>query len=273
MAKIIIATAAAMFVLLILSSVHYHTVYSQMNMSGSQNLPSLFKNLLGPQKQVSGHYNNSQFGITDIVFPDGWSGREMPPILGLSVIMHQGSENQSQSSPLFGMSSIPFARPQMILQVLNNSDVAAFSSEIGNPQAFSMSKVCKPLAQNTTSVIDGKTFNVATIECPLSSLMKAQEENGGMSSMGSSSGNQSNFGNANGGGVGGGGLFKSLNLNPNAVMQAKFYEFKTPDKTYRLGLIVSNLFSSQNSEKPDISKYAQLLDSTANSLKFSRYHR
>lgn len=269
MAKKIIATAvAAMLVLLILSSVHlfsYQTVYSQMNMSGSQNLPSLFKNLLGPQKQVSGHYNNSQFGITDIVFPDGWSGREIPPILGLSVIMHPGGEN-NQSSSLFGMSSIPFARPQMILQVLNNSDVAAFSSEIGNPQAFSMSKVCRPLAQNTTSVIDGKMFNVATIECPLSSLVKAQEEGGGMSSMGSSSGNQSNFGNTNDGR--GGGLFKSLNLNPNAVMQAKFYEFKTPDKTYRLGLIVSNLFSSQSSEKPDISKYAQLLDTTANTLKF-----
>ncbi len=84
-----------------------------------------------------------------------------------------------------------------------------------------------------------------------------------MSSMGSSSSNQSNFGPG-----GGGGLFKSLNLNPNAVMQAKFYEFKTPDKTYRLGLIVSNLFSSQTSEKPDISKYIQLLDTTANTLKF-----
>jgi hypothetical protein len=55
----------------------------------------------------------------------------------------------------------------MMSQVLNDSDVAAFSSEIGNPQAFSMSKVCKPLAQNTTSVIDGLTFNVAKIECPV----------------------------------------------------------------------------------------------------------
>jgi hypothetical protein len=175
--------------------------------------------------------------------------------------MHPGSENQSSS--LFSMSSMPFARPQMILQVLNNSDVAAFCSEIGNPEVFSMSKVCKPLAQNTTSVIDGRTFHVATIECPLSSLMKAQQENGGMPSMGSNS-NQSNFGPG-----GGGGLFKSLNLNPNAVMQAKFYEFKTTDKTYRLGLIVSNLFSSQTSEKPDISKYTQMLDTTANTLKFS----
>src|SRR5919198_6735439 len=147
MAKKIIATVAAILVvLLILSSVNlfnYQTAYSQMNsMPGSQNLSSLLKNLLGPQKQVSGHYSNPQFGITDIIFPDGWSGREMPPILGLSVIMHPGSENQSSS--LFSMSSIPFARPQMILQVLNNSDVAVFSSEIGNPEAFSMSKVCKP---------------------------------------------------------------------------------------------------------------------------------
>ena len=240
-----ITTVAA--ILLLISSSHfldYQTAHSQM--PGSQNFSSLMKNLLGPQKEVSGHYSNPQFGIADIVFPDGWSGREIQPILGLSVIMHPGSEseNQSQSSSLFSMSSIPFARPQMILQVLNNSDVAAFSSEIGNPEAFSMSKVCKPLAQNTTSVIDGRTFNVATIECPLSSLVKAQEENDGM-------------------------LFKSLNLNPNAVMQAKFYEFKTPDKTYRLGLIVSNLFSSQSSEKPDISKYTQLLDTTANTLKFS----
>jgi hypothetical protein len=96
--------------------------------------------------------------------------------------MHPGSENQSSS--LFSISSIPFARPQMVLQVVNNSDVAAFSSEIGNPQAFSMSKVCKPLAQNTTSIIDGRTFNVATIECPLSSLTRSQEE--GMPSIGSS---------------------------------------------------------------------------------------
>ncbi|HZA07314.1 MAG TPA: hypothetical protein VE619_06385 [Nitrososphaeraceae archaeon] len=256
MAKKIIATVAAMLVLLVLSSVHYLTAYSQMNTPGSQNLPSFFKNLLGPEKQVSGHYSNPQFGIADIVFPYGWSGREMPPILGLSVIMHPGTENQSSS--LFGMSSIPFARPQMILQVLNNSDVAEFSSEIGNPQAFSISKVCKPLAQNTTSLIDGKIFNVATVECPLSSLTRAEQKGGSMPSMGST--NQSNFGAS--------GLFKSFNLNPNAVMQAKFYEFKTPDKTYRLGLIVSNLFSSQTSEKPDIFKYTQLLDTTANTLKF-----
>lgn len=263
MAKKIIVTAAAMLVLLILiSSVHlfnYQTASSQM--PGSQNMSSLLKNLLGPQKEVSGHYSNPQFGITDIIFPDGWHGSEMPPIVGLSVIMHPGSErNQSSSSSLTDIiSPVALAQPQMMLQILNNSDLA--DVEEGNPQAFSISKVCKPLAQNTTSVIDGRTFNIATIECPLSSLINAQMGSMMSSSMGSS--NQSNFG---GGGVGG--LFKSLNLNPNAVMQSKLYEYKTPDKTYRLGLVVSNLFSSDSASKPDISKYTQLLDTTANTLKF-----
>ena len=87
-----------------------------------------------------------------------------------------------------------------------------------------------------------------------------------MPSMGGSSSNQSNSAAGGRGGIGG--IFKSLNLNPNAVMQSKLYEFKTPDKTYRLGIVVSNLFSSQTSEKPDISKYTQLLDTTANTLKF-----
>ena len=263
--KIIIATAAAMLVLLILSSVHYQTAYSQMNTPSSQNLSSLLKNLLGPQKQVSGHYSNAQFGITDIVFPNGWHGSELPPIVGLTVIVHPGSENnQSSSSSLSDIiSPIALAKPQMTLQVLNNSDLAGVEQE--NPRTFSISKICKPLAQNTTSVIDGRTFNVATVECPLSSLINAQMERM-MPSMGGSSSNQSNSAAGGRGGIGG--IFKSLNLNPNAVMQSKLYEFKTPDKTYRLGLTVSNLFSSQTSEKPDISKYTQLLDTTANTLKF-----
>ena len=263
-------TISVSAVFLILSSIHpfnYQTAYSQMNLSGSQNLPSLLKNLLGPQKEVTGHYSNPQFGITDIVFPEGWNGRELPPILGLTVLVHPASKNnESSSSSLFGMSpTASFAQPHMILQVLNNSDLASLSSVMGNTQGFSMSKVCKPLAQNTTSVIDGRTFNVATIECPLSSLMRAQEQS--MSSMAGN--NQSSIGSSVSGGVGGG-LFKSLNLNPNAVMQAKLYEFKTADKTYRLGLVVSNLVSSasQASEKPDISKYTPLLDSTADTLKF-----
>ena len=90
MAKIVATAAAMLLVLLIASSVHYQTAYSHMNMPGSQNLSSLLKNPLGSQKQVSGHYSNRLFGITDIAFPDGWYGSELPPIVGLTVIMHPG---------------------------------------------------------------------------------------------------------------------------------------------------------------------------------------
>ncbi|HET7148833.1 MAG TPA: hypothetical protein VFI73_10085 [Candidatus Nitrosopolaris sp.] len=228
-------------------------VYSQMaNNAGFQNLSALFKNFLMPQKDVSGHFSNPQFGIVDIVFPNGWHGRELAPIFGLTVIMHPGIENRSS----FFLST-PLAQPQMLLQVRNNSELAGVSSG-GSPQDLSISKICKPLTQNTTSVIDGKAFNVATVECPLSSIMGSALRSA--PSIGIS--NQSNFAYN-----GGSGIFKSL--NPNAVMQAKLYEFKGIDKTYRLGLVVSNLYTSpsQSSEKPDISKYTQLLDTTANTLK------
>jgi hypothetical protein len=259
-----IVLAAAVLVLLSIIIFSYQLAYSQMTAPGSQNLSSLF-NFLKPQKDVSGHYSNPQFGITDVVFPDGWHGRELPPIVGLTVIMHPGNESQSP----FAISP-PLTQPQILLQVINNSDLAGLSSEQGNPGAFSVSKICKQLAQNTTSVIDGKTFNIATVECPLSSLMGSEEA--GAPPRGSS--NQSSFGsndNVDNSGSSGG-LFKSLKLNPNAVMQAKLYEFKGPNKTYRLAVFVSNLFGSpstpQRSEKPDISKYTQLIDTTANTLKF-----
>ena len=190
MAKIITTIVGiSALLLLILPSLYYQGAYSQMNNDmPSQNLSSLLKNLLVSQKQVSGHYSNPQFGITDIVFPDGWQGSELPPIVGLTVIMHPGSENQSMSSLSNIISPIALAQPQMTLQGLNNSELA---DEQDNSQGFSISKVCKPLAQNTTSVIDGRTFNVATIECPLSSIINAQM--GRM--MSSTSGNRSNQSN------------------------------------------------------------------------------
>ena len=61
--------------------------------TGPQNLSILFKNFLKPEKDVSGHYSNSQFGITDIVFPDGSHEHEAPSIAGLTVMMHPGNES------------------------------------------------------------------------------------------------------------------------------------------------------------------------------------
>lgn len=263
-----IAIVAAAATVLLLSNLlsFSQSAHSQMNDTypGSKNLSSLLKNFLKPPKDVNGHYSNPQFGIRDIVFPDGWHGRELPPIVGLMVIMHPGNESGS----LLDIAS-SLTQPHMILQVLNNSGLAGLGAEGGgNTGSFSISKICRPLAQNTTSNIDGKTFNVATVECPLSSLMGSRSVEHNSPSIGSN--NQSSFGSNDG--IGSSGIFKSLKLNPNAVMQTKLYEFKGPEKTYRLAVFVSNIFNSssnsQSSEKPDISKYTLLLDTTANTLKF-----
>src|SRR5438093_12881366 len=112
-----IALAAGGAAILIISSLplfSYQLAYSQMATPRSQNLSSVLKNFLKPQKDVSGHYSNPQFGITDIVFPDGWHGRELPPIVGLTVIMHPGDENKSSLGVL-----PPLTKPQMLLQVIN----------------------------------------------------------------------------------------------------------------------------------------------------------
>jgi hypothetical protein len=43
------------------------------------------------KREVSGHHSNPRFGLTDIVFPDGWHGTEIPSLIGLIVNMHPGT--------------------------------------------------------------------------------------------------------------------------------------------------------------------------------------
>ena len=183
--------------------------------------------------------------------------------------MHPGNQNQNQNQL-----ASPFAlrqstqqqplRPQIMFQVIDNSALAEENSITGKlTGGFSISKSCKQLAQNSTSIIDGKTFNIMTVECPFSSLISSRAA----SAMTTTS-NQSNVGNNNN-------LLASLSklINANGIMQTKLFEYKGPGRTYRLALIVSNqLFStpanSPTQEKPDILKYTQLIDTTANTLKF-----
>jgi hypothetical protein len=75
---IILITAIAVLFLSLLPLISHQPAYSQTTTPGSQNLSSVFKNFLKPQKDVSGHYSNPEFGIVDIVFPDGWHGSEIP---------------------------------------------------------------------------------------------------------------------------------------------------------------------------------------------------
>jgi hypothetical protein len=229
------------------------TIYAQNDNNSNKNnkiiIPRDFLQSL--KKDISGHYNNSNFGIEDIIFPDGWHGLAIETGFGLLVNMHPGNESQFLSN-LFNREN-PVIKPAILLQALNNSAISKL-----NLPAFSISKYCKELAANSTSILNGKTFHVYTIECPFAKLRSS----GG----GADSGVNSNLGGSNNAST------PSKNFNINGVGQAKVFEYKTADSTYRLMLVVSSplLSSSASStakEKPDISKYIPVIDATIKTLK------
>jgi len=62
-----------------------------------------------------------------------------------------------------------------MLQIINNSVLAKINSMSTKLKGgLSISKNCKQLARNSTSMIGGKTSNVITVECPFSSLIGSQ---------------------------------------------------------------------------------------------------
>lgn len=202
-------------------------------------------------KDINGHYSNPNFGIDDVVFPSGWHGRAIETEFGLLVNMHPGNESQYLHNLLNREN--PVISPVILVQSLNNSAINKLSFP-----TFSISKNCKELAANSTSFLNGKTFHVYTIECPFTKLFSGLSAN-------KQTGTSSNLAARN--------AIATLpkNFNINGIGQAKVYEYKTPDRTYRLMLVVSSpLFSSAQSSailKPDISKYIPAIDATAKTLK------
>lgn len=233
----------------------FHGVYAQNNpnntksdLTGKTMIPKLLQSL---RKDIMGHYNNPSFGIESVDFPSGWHGRAIETEFGLLVNMHPGNESQYLRNLLNREN--PVINPVILVQSLNNSVIHKLSLP-----TFSISKNCQQLAVNSTSVLNGKTFHVYTIECPFSKLLSGAFRN-------NQSGASNNIGNNN--------TAPALpkNFNTNGVGQTKVYEYKTPDRTYRLLLVVSSpLFSSNKStamQKPDISKYVPVIDATAKTLK------
>src|SRR6476646_9771186 len=85
------------------------TAYSQT--SASQNFSSFLKKFLQSEKNASGRYSNPQFGITDIIFPQGWHGTHIPSLIGLIVFMHAGNQRELAGYP-FGQGQPTPLRPQ-----------------------------------------------------------------------------------------------------------------------------------------------------------------
>lgn len=233
----------------------FHGVYAQNNPNNNKSnlgiksmVPKFLQSLT---KDISGHYSNPTFGIDDVVFPGGWHGRAIETEFGLLVNVHPGNESQYLRNLLNREN--PVINPVILVQSLNNSIIHKLS--LPN---FSISKNCKELAANSTSVVNGKTFHVYTIECPFSKLFSGVSTN-------KQSGASSNLGGNNTI------TTPPKNFNINGVGQTKVYEYKTPARTYRLMLVASSpLFSSAQptaNQKPDISKYVPVMDATAKTLK------
>ena len=95
-----------------------------------------------------------------IVFPVGWHGRELPPIIGLTVIMHPG--NESEPSSPFAI-SIPSTQSQMLLQVINSSDLADLGSEKGTKNINDFVKYLgiKEMIQKASSSSDSRSSGIS----------------------------------------------------------------------------------------------------------------
>ena len=232
----------------------FHGVYAQNNPNNNNSnlgiksmIPKFLQSL---RKDISGHYSNPTSGIDDVAFPGGWHGRAIETEFGLLVNMHPGNESQYLRNLLNKVN--PVINPVILVQSFNNSVI----NKLSLPN-FSISKNCKELAANSTSIVSGKTFHVYTIECPFSKLFSGVSTN-------NQSGGSSNRGTSNAS------TTIPKNFNINGVGQTKVYEYKTPARTYRLMLVVSSpLFSSAQptaNQKPDISKYVPVIDATAKTL-------
>jgi len=268
--------------------ISFHGVYAQNNpnntksdLVGKTMIPKLLQSL---RKDIAGHYSNPSFGIESLDFPSGWHGRAIETEFGLLVNMHPGNESQYLRNLLNREN--PVINPVILVQSLNNSvihklslptfSISKYCRELASnsttelngktfhvysiecPPTFSISKYCRELATNSTTELNGKTFHVYSIECPFSKLLSGAFGN-------NQSGASNNIGSNNTT------TAPPKNFNINGVGQTKVYEYKTPDRTYRLLLVVSSpLFSSSQAttiQKPDLSKYIPVIDATAKTLK------
>jgi hypothetical protein len=124
-----------------------------------------------------------------------------------------------------------------MLQIISNSALAKINSMSTDLKGgLSIFKNRKQLARNSTFMICGKTFNLITVECHLSSLRGSQGAAATKKSI------QSNFGNRSNNNIL---SLMSKSIIANGMMQTKPFEYNCSDRTYRLTIFVCNqLFSS-----------------------------
>jgi hypothetical protein len=196
---------------------------------------------------VSGHYNNSAYGILDFVLPAGWYGSEKQwsGDSSISLDMHPGTEaeymDRLMTPPSAGGNDGDDIFTTMTLESKDKAQIKYTQSlldEISPISETGDSEECEILDGNTrllqpnsTATIGGKLFNITTTEC----------------------------------------TYSSDESRTKTTEVLKTYEHESPERMYSLKLKAYKDSFNVNQNSPpttiDIKKYAPIIDSAVQTLK------
>ena len=191
----------------------------------------------GLRTDITGQYSNPTYGIINFEIPAGWYASEgMFGDQGIAISMHP--ETSDELMQRLSTGQVNETIPVMLLAVV---DKAERQLRMQNAPASSLSMQCTELQPNSTSTIEGKVFNLSTMNCTTGDQQsEGQEEQLGIPDFSSTE------------------VFKR-------------YEYESASRIYALQLILSSDRSPQNAEITisDIERFAPIIDRAIQSLKLN----
>jgi hypothetical protein len=196
---------------------------------------------------VSGHYNNSAYGILDFVLPSGWYGSEKQwsGDKSISLDMHPGTEaeymdrlmtapstdanNEDDIITTMTLESNDKAQLQYTQSLLDEMSQLSDTGDAG--ECETLNGTTRLLEPNSTSTIGGKLFNITTTEC----------------------------------------TYSSDESRTRTIEVLKTYRHESPERSYSLQLkAFKDSFNSNQDSPPstlDIKKYTPIIDTAVRTLK------
>ena len=191
----------------------------------------------GLRTDITGQYSNPTYGIINFEIPAGWYASEgMFGDQGIAISMHP--ETSDELMQRLSTGQVNETIPVMLLAVV---DKAERQLRMQNAPASSLSMQCTELQPNSTSTIEGKVFNLSTMNCTTGDQQsEGQEEQLGIPDFSSTE------------------VFKR-------------YEYESPSRIYALQITLSSDRSPQNAEITisDIERFAPIIDRAIQSLKLN----
>lgn len=196
---------------------------------------------------VSGHYNNSAYGILDFVLPSGWYGSEKQwsGDKSISLDMHPGTEaeymdrlmtppssdanNEDDIITTMTLESNDKAQLQYTQSLLDEMSQVSDTGDVG--ECETLNGTTRLLEPNSTATIGGKLFNITTTEC----------------------------------------TYSSDESRTRTIEVLKTYRHESPERVYSLQLKAFKDSSNVSQDTPpsaiDIKKYTPIIDTAVRTLK------